>query len=69
MGRRLKVHITATITPEAGEYLEFVADRFFDGNRSSALDSIIKFAKENGFHIVAAVSRAPSPTPINNKIE
>jgi len=61
MGRRLKFHITATITPEAGEYLEFVADRFFDGNRSEALDAIIRWAKENGFHIVAA--------PLNNKIE
>jgi len=69
MGRRLKFHITATITPEAGEYLEFVADRFFGGNRSEALDSIIRFAKENEFHIVVAVSKSSSLTSINNKIE
>jgi len=59
MGRRLKFHITATITPEAGEYLESVADEFFNGNRSEALDAIIRWAKENGFHIVAV--------PITNK--
>jgi hypothetical protein len=52
MGRRLKFHITATISPEAGEYLEWVADQLFNGNRSEALDMLIKFAKENGFHIV-----------------
>jgi len=59
MGRRLKFHITATISPEAGEYLERITDEFFDGNRSEALDAIIKWAKESGFHIVAV--------PNNNK--
>jgi hypothetical protein len=59
MGRRLKIHVTATISPESGEYLELVAERFFNGNRSEALDAIIKFARENGFHVVAV--------PINNK--
>jgi len=59
MGRRLKFHITATISPEAGEYLERITDEFFGGNRSEALDAIIKWAKESGFHIVAV--------PINNK--
>jgi hypothetical protein len=61
MGRRLKFHITATITPEAGEYLEYVAEKFFSSNRSEALDAVIRFAKENGFHIIAV--------PVNNKIE
>jgi hypothetical protein len=53
MGRRLKVHLTATISPEAGEYLEKVADELFDGNRSEALDAIIKFAERSGFHVAA----------------
>jgi hypothetical protein len=52
MGRRLKFHITATISPESGEYLEKITDELFDGNRSEALDAIIKWAKESGFHIV-----------------
>jgi hypothetical protein len=61
MGRRLKFHITATISIESGEYLERIAEEFFNGNRSEALDAVIRWAKENGFHIVAV--------PINNKIE
>jgi len=52
MGRRLKLHITATISQESGEYLEWVSEQFFEGNRSEALDKIIKWAKEAGFHIV-----------------
>jgi len=52
MGRRLKFHITATISVESGEYLERIAEEFFNGNRSEALDAIIKFAKQSGFHIV-----------------
>jgi hypothetical protein len=55
MGRRLKAHVTATITPEAAEYLEWVADQFFGGNRSEALDAIVKYAKEHGFHILGIV--------------
>jgi len=51
MGRRLKFHITATISPDSGEYLEQVTDQFFGGNRSEALDTIIKWAKEKGFHV------------------
>lgn len=50
MGRRLKVHITATISQESGEYLEIITDQFFNGNRSEALDAIIKWAMENGFY-------------------
>jgi hypothetical protein len=51
MGRRLKFHITATITPEAGEYLEWLTDEYFGGNRSEALDAIIRWARESRFHI------------------
>ena len=59
MGRRLKFHITAPISPESGEYLERITDELFGGNRSEALDAIIKWAKESGFHMVAV--------PNNNK--
>ncbi len=48
MGRRLKVHITATISIEAAQFLEEVAD-YMGGNRSEVLDSIILWAKRHGY--------------------
>jgi thermostable 8-oxoguanine DNA glycosylase len=47
MPRRLKVHITATISMEAAQFLEEVAQEF--GMRSAALDAIILWAKRHGF--------------------
>jgi hypothetical protein len=48
MGRRIKVHITATISLEAAQFLEEVAGYMGD-NRSEALDSIILWAKRHGY--------------------
>jgi DNA-binding Lrp family transcriptional regulator len=48
MGRRLKVHITATISLEAAQFLEEIAEKV-GLSRSEVLDSIIRWAKECGY--------------------
>jgi DNA-binding Lrp family transcriptional regulator len=48
MGRRLKVHITATLSLEAAQFLEETAERV-GLSRSEVLDSIIRWAKKCGY--------------------
>jgi hypothetical protein len=48
MGRRLKVHITATLSLEAAQFLESTAEKA-GLSRSEVLDQIIKWAKDCGF--------------------
>ena len=47
MTNRYRVHITATVHPEAAEYIEYVASKL-GVNKSRALELIILKAKEAG---------------------
>jgi hypothetical protein len=47
MTNRYRVHITATVHPEAAEYIEHVAEKL-GINKSRALEMIVLKAKEAG---------------------